>query len=216
MNNAYPEVKPAPERPARRCTDLLRDVAALEGGRLQLGALVAALRHGGFALLLIVFAGPLALPLPAVGIATVMSVPMAFLCLQLLLGRQTVWLPEKLAKRSISGDLIRKVAGWFIPRLEKLEHCFKPRLIMLSGRLGRRFLGLFGLLLVASIALPIPFSNTVPSMGLVIISIGLLERDGVLVLLGMLVGLAGVTLTTLIIFFGVEAVKQGIEALFAL
>ena len=62
-------------------------------------------------------------------------------------------------------------------------------------------------------ALPIPFSNTLPSIGIVIMSLGMMEKDGLAILGGMMIGIAGVVVTTTIIFFGTEAILAIVEAI---
>ena len=191
-------------------SDLLRKVKQHEGTVITLGALIAIFREGGFALLLILFASPLALPLPAVGIATVMSVPILFIAGQLAIGKRTPWLPEKLARKEIELDSLRKVINTILPWLEKIEHLIRPRITLFSTRIGCRLIGLVMMICACSVALPIPFSNTIPSMGIVLMSLGLLERDGVVILAGMVVGAIGVGITTAILYFGLEAVKSAL------
>jgi hypothetical protein len=52
----------------------------------------------------------------------------------------------------------------------------------------------------------------VPSAGIVIMCIGLLERDGIAILVGMCVGIAGIVLTTIAYYFGIEVVITGFSS----
>ena len=54
----------------------------------------------------------------------------------------------------------------------------------------------------ASILLPLPSTNTVPGIGVAIASLGLIERDGLLVILGLFIGFLWVALLG---FLGLEA-----------
>ena len=101
-----------------------------------------------------------------------------------------------------------KVVEIAIPWLEKIEYFLHPRFTWLSRRLGHQFTGIICVVCAISVAMPFPFSNTVPSMGIVLMSLGLLERDGVVIVGGMGIGLAGVCLAIAVLYFGAEAVKM--------
>jgi len=175
-----------------RTSELLQKIKHHEGEKITLGEIIETLREGGFALLLIVFSLPTALPLPAVGVATVLAIPTLFISFQLTLGFRSLWLPERLAKKHLNMKTLKKAINVINPRLEKLEHFLKPRIFFLSTKLGHKIIGLTCVFLALLVALPFPFTNTIPSMGIVIMSIGLLERDGFAIIGGMLVGAIGV------------------------
>ena len=62
-----------------------------------------------------------------------------------------------------------------------------------------------GLALV--VMLPLPFSNLPPALALVSISLGLLERDGVMIGIGLTLAVVAVAIGGLMAFFAVEAVS---------
>ncbi|MCB2082185.1 MAG: exopolysaccharide biosynthesis protein [Hyphomicrobiales bacterium] len=176
--------------------------------QVPFGQLVDDLKEGGFCLLLILFSSPTALPLPAIpGLTFILSLPVLLLSLQLLIGLRTPWLPRWLRRKELKGKtlnhILTKLAGYVV----KIEHILKPRLRFLSSRPGEQLLGLVFLILGISVALPFPLTNTIPSMGIIIIAVGLLERDGLAMLAGMAVGAAGITLAILVYFLGLEAIK---------
>ena len=59
--------------------------------------------------------------------------------------------------------------------------------------------------------IPIPLTNTLPAMGIFVTGFGLLDDDGAISLGGLVLCVMGGTLTTLVLTFGYEAVRAGIE-----
>lgn len=179
--------------------------------KVKLSDLIESFRETGFSILLIIFAAPMALPLPALGIAQVLALPLLFLSFQLTAGFRSPWVPEKLGNKTIERKTLVKVSEIMIPFLKKIEFFLRPRIRFLSSRFGDRLIGIICIICSISVAMPFPFSNTVPSMGIVAMAIGLLERDGLVILAGMLIGAAGVCLAILVVWFGVEVIDQIVE-----
>ncbi|MEO1426338.1 MAG: exopolysaccharide biosynthesis protein, partial [Pseudomonadota bacterium] len=59
----------------------------------------------------------------------------------------------------------------------------------------------------ASILVPLPSTNTAPGIGVTIAAIGLIERDGLLVIFGLTLGLAWVLLLVLLGAEGIQLIK---------
>ena len=94
----------------------------------------------------------------------------------------------------------RKWFGW-------LEALARPRLTWLSGPTAERIVGAVFVLFCASILVPLPATNTTPGIALAIAALGLLTRDGLLVLAGLILGTAWITLlVTLFLVFGDAAI----------
>jgi hypothetical protein len=79
-----------------------------------------------------------------------------------------------------------------VPFLERIERTIRPRLLPLTGPQAERVIGIVGFSLAIIIFLPIPFGNMLPGLALAILGLGLLERDGLAVLLGLLAAVTGV------------------------
>ena len=77
----------------------------------------------------------------------------------------------------------RKWLGW-------IETFTKPRLKGITRKRSERIIGGFLCLFSASILVPLPMTNTVPGFGVALASFGLINKDGVLVILGLLLGFA--------------------------
>ncbi|BBK40143.1 ABC transporter permease [Allostella vacuolata] len=172
-----------------RTSALLHRIAMdMPSDRVALGALVEALGDRGFAIVLLVLAVPNSLPIPSPpGFSTVFGVPLAFFSAQMMLGRASPWLPQRMLRRTVSRRDFRLMVAKILPWLERLERYCRPRGRALTGRTAERFLGAVYLLLSVLLALPIPGGNFPPGLSMTIMSLGLLEKDGRMVGIGLAV-----------------------------
>jgi hypothetical protein len=165
-----------------------------EGDR-TLGGLANVFRQKSFAVLFVVLLCVPALPLPTGGATHVFEVVAVLLALQLMAGRSEIWLPRRWRALELAGPkrerLIRAVTR-MIRRLERVSH---PRLAFLfEHALSNVIFG--ALVAVGSTAafLAPPFSglDTLPALGVVVLSLGVLLEDVLVVLAGLLIGAAGI------------------------
>ena len=159
--------------------------------RTTLGALVDRLEERAFGLMLLLLALPCAVPF-LYGVPQVMSAPMLFIAVQAVMGRRTLWLPDAFRSRSLRFGDLQAVQSRAKPWLQRLEYVAHPRLAALVGRRFERLFGLVMLIGAISIAVPLPLTNTVPGIGLAILAVGMIERDGLLMLAGAVLTLAWV------------------------
>lgn len=145
------------------------------------------LHERAFGVFLLVLALPCCIPF-LYGIPQVVALPLMFVSAQILFGRTTPWLPAKLGARTVSKSGLQSLADRAGPWLRKLEAISRPRLKSLSYPPLDRIVGLGLVLFSASILVPLPGTNSVPGIAVVIVAMGLLQRDGLLILLGLLVG----------------------------
>jgi hypothetical protein len=182
-------------------------------GEKTLGSLVALFEEKSFAILFVVLLGVPALPLPTGGATHVFEIIAVLLALQLIAGRHHIWLPERWCKLELAGPRQRRFVAGLMKFIRWLERFSRPRLTFLfDHRLSNI---VFGLLVIAGCAgafLAPPFTglDTLPALGVVLLSLGVLLEDFLLVVLGIAVGVAGVFLE---IVLGKAAVK-GIGSLF--
>lgn len=154
---------------------------------LSLHDILDRLEERAFGAMLFILALPCAIPF-LYGVPQVVSLPMMALTLQMLAGREEPWLPEKFGKRMINKSGLqrtsrfgRKWFGW----LEVISH---PRLTFLTGKRMERVVALFLTAFAASILVPLPLTNSTPAVAVAIIAFGLMARDGILVILGAILG----------------------------
>jgi len=118
------------------------------------------------------------------------------------------------ARASVPLKAVQGVLAKGLPWLQRIEVLSRPRFSYICTSLtGRVVLGLAIALMSISMMVPIPGTNTLPAMGIFVVGFGLLEDDGLISLSGLVLCAMGGTLSTLILIFGYEAVKAGIEAL---
>lgn len=141
------------------------------------------------AFLTMVFLIPVSIP----GVSTVFGGAILMLSISRLLNRD-VWLPRRLESRMVSSAKLRSALARGLIWFRRLERVSKPHRIPwlasdgLAGTINNLALILGALLLMAPFGM-IPFSNTFPAVALLFFAIGLLQRDGVCILLGHLANL---------------------------
>jgi hypothetical protein len=182
-------------------------------GEKTLGSLVELFEEKSFAILFVLLLGVPALPLPTGGATHVFEIIAVLLAVQLIAGRDHIWLPERWRRLELAGPRQRRFIAGLMKMIRRLERFSRPRLrFLFDHRLSNI---VFGLLVIAGCAgafLAPPFTglDTLPALGVVLLSLGVLLEDFLLVVLGVAVGIAGVFLE---IVLGKAAVK-GIGSLF--
>ena len=180
--------------------------------KVTLGDIFALTEERIFGFLFVILALPSALPIPAPGYSIPFGVAMFFLAIQLIIGREQPWLPEKMLKGSMKLTTVRSFVKKGIPWLKRIENVTKPRMAYICTSLpGRIIIGVAIALMSISMCIPIPGTNTLPAIGIFITAFGLLEDDGLISLVGLFVCSLAATLTTAILFVGKEAVEAFIN-----
>jgi hypothetical protein len=179
-----------------RTSDTLPALAvAGEGPGITLRAILKTLGERGFALLIVGLGLPNCLPMPP-PIPLLCGLLLIFVALQMVLGWATPWLPGFLLEKTVSRATLSNFIERAMPWVDRLERFAKPRLSLFDSRLAFRLVG--SALMVFSLALVFaaPFIGQVPlGLAVVLIGLGLVERDGLLVLAGIGVGCAGTALS---------------------
>jgi hypothetical protein len=175
----------------------------------SIGELTDAVGEKGFGLVLVLLSLPSALPVPAPGYSTPFGIVIALLALQMLMGRQTVWLPARLQRIRIKPSLADKMIRAATKFLRAVEHLIRPRQLWIRTRLGQSGLAIVILIMACLMMLPIPLTNTLPAMVIFLIGVGLSEEDGLLAIGAFAVGCLAVVLYGYIIYL---VLSQGPEA----
>lgn len=167
-----------------------------------------------FGFLFVLLALPSALPIPAPGYSIPFGIVMFWLALQLIAGRERPYFVKKWLERDVALKTVRDVLKVGLPWLKRIEVLARPRLSKLcTSAVGRVVLGMAIALMSVSMMVPIPGTNTLPAIGIFVTGFGLLEDDGAISLAGLGICALGLTLTTLILVFGYEAVSAALEVL---
>lgn len=194
------------ETTTRTLSHLLEDIQShIKGETLTIKALLEEFHERGFGFFLFLMALPAALPIPALGLSTIIALPLLMLTAQQALGRHTVWIPQKWQDKGISRSKIEGFINAARPWIKRLEFFIRPRLSFVTRGAFSHLIGITGFIMALAVAFPIPLTNTVPAFGIALMAVGVLMRDGLAVIAGMIIGLAWVTLLlSFIIIFGAE------------
>ncbi|MDZ4371062.1 MAG: exopolysaccharide biosynthesis protein [Phenylobacterium sp.] len=162
---------------------VLMEIADHGEPRISIGELSE--RFGGRAIgaLLFIFGLACMLPLPP-GATTIFGLPLVMLAPQLIIGAAAPWLPERVKNRTLSTADLRAALPRVVPWLRKLEAVSRPRLTILFGAVGERVIGLVCLALALVLILPIPGGNILPALAVSALSFALIQRDGLIALVG--------------------------------
>jgi hypothetical protein len=167
---------------------------------MTVGEIKNALHERGFGILLAIAAIPICLPVPVPpGYTTIFSIPLFIFSIQMVLGMRVPWLPAWIEKKSIKRESLEKIIAKANPWLKKIEHRMQPRMTYISVHTWERIIGIFAFVFALSISLPIPLTNFPPGWGILVMSLGLLNRDGVTILIGMIIGTIGIGITMIVL-----------------
>ncbi len=162
------------------------------GEYITVAELLSGIKTQALAIMLILFALPNVVPsLP--GTSAITGLPLVILTLQMRVG-QKLWLPAIIANRAVPREGLAQVLTKANPTLIKIERLLRPRLLLLTTPFLQRLLGAGLLALSVMIMLPIPLGNIVPAISILLIALGLTQRDGICVLVGIATAIGSVTL----------------------
>jgi hypothetical protein len=174
----------------------------LEGELVSLRELAEHFGDRAPALLLLVLALPEAVPLPIAGVSAILAVPIMAIAVQLVLGGGRLGLPPWVARRGLPTAWLRVAIDRGVPILRRAERWIGPRLGALGG--ATRLAGAATLVMGFILFLPIPFGNVPPAIAIVLLALGLIQRDGVLVLAGLVTSAAVVIGLAALVWLGAD------------
>jgi hypothetical protein len=199
MNYALPNVDMNSVTPTRTST-LLRDFAAtVTTERITIGEIVAALGDRGLGVLIAIFAIPNMLPSAVpLGNTAVGIFPLIF-AVHLAFGFDRLMLPAFVANRSITTGTFKALVPRVADVLSWFERLLKPRLPGVTGLSIERIVGVICIVFALITMIPIPFAHNVPALALVLIGLGLIERDGLAIIIGAAIGVIGTVIYGLVL-----------------
>ncbi|HEY0398510.1 MAG TPA: exopolysaccharide biosynthesis protein [Acidimicrobiia bacterium] len=159
-----------------------------------LGDLVDTFGPRSFAILFIVLMALPALPLPTGAVSHVLEIVTMLLALELMVGRSEVWIPKRFQDRELKGLTGPKFSRALVKRIRWFEKFSKPRMAgLLENRVTNMAFGaaVFGLALTAFLSPPFSGLDTLPSLGVVVLSLGVLLGDIVIAAVGLGIGVLG-------------------------
>lgn len=167
----------------RPLSELLGEIADDPEPMVTVGEIVHRLGRRSFGALLFIFAAPNWLPLPP-GSSAFLAGPLLFLGPQMAVGIHRPWLPRFIDRQQLARARLAGALHKLIPVLERVEKVSSPRLVFLFGPVGDRVIGVTVTLLALVLMLPIWLGNMAPGAAIAIFGLALVQRDGVLALIG--------------------------------
>jgi hypothetical protein len=192
-----------------RTSEILSVLASGDGDRLTVGEIVSVLRDRAFALLVVLLGLPNCLPMPP-PIPLICGLLLGFVALQIISGRAAPWLPKAILSRSLARSDVDRALARALPLFRRLERFSKPRMSLLDNMFAMRLMGVVLLVLALALLFAPPLVGQIPlGIAVCLVGIGLVERDGVVVLGGLAVGSLGVSLSLGFVY----AIVSGIDTL---
>lgn len=184
------------ENEAARFSEVLQRLAAQPEERLGVNEVVGAFGERAFGALML-FVGLLNLiPWPPGG-TTITGAPLLFITFQLALGREVLWLPRWMCRTSFDRGNFRGGVQRILPTLRRVERLTRPRLPWFISGMAERPIGVVCLLLSCILVLPIFGGNFAPAIAITIFAVALVQRDGVVAIIGWVAVAASVTVLAL-------------------
>ncbi len=171
---------------------LLRRLAD-DGGEegLTLHQIRDRLDERAYGLLILILSLPCLVP-GLYGVPQAVGVIIILVAAQLLIGREEPWLPRRVLTLRARGRWLAAMADFAETRLGWIDRLSRPRLLVFATGAGERMAAAF--MILATLTIVLPFTNTIPSIALALLSVGLIQRDGLFVLGGAAVATGWLTL----------------------
>ena len=166
---------------------LVATASAVRGHVVTLRELLGYVGEQGLLVFSAILALPFLIPVSLPFTSTVLGLPMLLIGIAVILGRLP-WLPERLLDRSLPSDTVQRVLGRGAQMARRFEHLVRPRMLALTGSAFTNSLhGVAMVLAVLLLMAPLPFvplANTLPAIAIILLCLGIAERDGLVLLAG--------------------------------
>ncbi|EGR0751417.1 TPA: exopolysaccharide biosynthesis protein [Vibrio vulnificus] len=178
-----------PENQRSRTSDVIVElIKQAQSPGITLRNLTDRLGDRTFGMLLMLIALFNVLPL----VSIIGGILIATLGLQMILGRRKAWLPSVILDRELPNDKVQAILRTFEPKVRKLEQYIYPRIQYMEAPVVDQVNGCIILLLGLLISLPFPFTNIAPAFVVMVMGLGLMERDGLLQIGSFLLGMLSI------------------------
>jgi hypothetical protein len=195
--------------PKARTSEILAVLAAQPNERLTVGDILAVLQDRAFALLVVLLGLPNCLPMPP-PIPLVCGLLLALVAAQIIFGRPAPWMPTALRRRSVARADVERAVGRAIPIFKRLERFSRPRMTVFDTGLALRLVGVLLLVLAFGLLFAPPVVGQIPlGIAVCLVGLGLVERDGFVVIGGLAIGSMGLTLSLGFVY----AIISGLETI---
>jgi hypothetical protein len=196
-----------------RISDALRRLLHEANGHAMTVREMVKILHGrGLQFVVILLCLPFLAPVTIPGISMPFGLAIAVSGLRIAFGHRP-WLPEFILNHRISFPVLEKMVHFGCAIYEKVEKVIRSRLCVLldgpgMGMMIGLAIALSGVFLSLPIPPPFPLTNTIPGFAIICLSLGLMERDGGLILCGYALTIIAAIYVGLIGFLGKAGVDQ--------
>jgi hypothetical protein len=193
VNDAQPAASPGvevdgAEEPSTVAAVLNHIVEDQTGERVAIGDIIGSLGPRAHGFLLLLLSAPNFTPGPSMpGFSTIFAIPMCLISAQMVLGQRRLWLPHFIMRRSMKRGFFVKMVNALVTLVARLDRVLRPRWPALTTPVVERVLGLVGFGFAVLLLLPLPFFALLPAAGAVMLSLGVLTRDGVAIMASLVV-----------------------------
>jgi len=167
-----------------RISDIMRRLmdGTTTGETVRVGQIMHVFGVRGFAFIILMLALLNIVIFMVPLISVLFGLPMVMLSAQMVLGLHVPIFPEFIRHQTIRRDLLVRGLEHAVVWMVKVERYIRPRFAPLSDPRLDRMHGTLALILAIMVTLPIPVFNIPPSIGLVLLAVGMLQRDGIFIL----------------------------------
>lgn len=192
-------------------------IEASKKSEMEMKEIFSILAEKGYAALLVILSLPFCLPVQIPGFSTPFGIALGLLGLRIGLGKQPWW-PEFILTRKLSSETVHNITEKTISAVKKMQKVTHPRLYFFTKNpICHRLNGLlvFILAILLALPLPIPLTNLLAALPIFFIGIGILEDDGLFIILGYIFSLICFAFFFSLYFFSAYLIKTGMEMWFA-
>lgn len=189
---------------------LRRVLAQLPGPDVRIGYVILQLRRRSFGGLLIILGAVNLLPGVSLfsGFATIVP------GLQMAAGFRAPLLPRFIRRRRVDVDDLRALGEKLVRVIEWVERFVRPRWLLLSTPPMIVIVGVLVTALAVVVMLPLPLSNFPPAVALILLSLGIMERDGLLIVIGLFAAAVALVIGALISYFALHSLLPLVQKYF--
>lgn len=189
--------------------------AAISGHKVTLRELLGLVGEQGLLVFCAILALPFLLPVTLPFMSTALGMPMLLIGSAVVMNR-VPWLPDRLIDHALPSDTVQHVLERAAHAADRFEHLVRPRLLAMTGTafansINGVVLVIAVLVLMAPLPL-VPFANTAPAIAVILLCVGMAERDGVVILLGHVITLAAAVFVGTLLYFAAKAGSDPVAA----
>jgi hypothetical protein len=167
---------------------------AVAGHQVTLREILSHVGEQGLLVFCAILAMPFLFPMSLPGMSTALGAPMLLIGYAVTMNR-TPWLPDRLLDHALPTATVQHVLERAVHAADRFEHLVRPRLLGLTGTPGVNVIN--GVVLI-------PLANTLPGIAIILLCLGMAERDGWLLLGGHFVALVSLLYVGLLLYFAVK------------